>query len=248
MPPERETAVVIERLPFEIFPQPNDTACGPTCLHALYRYYGDEVPLEVLVGEVPATEKGGTFAVVLACHALRRGYRATIYTYNLQLFDPTWFVPPGADLRSKLAEQLRRKQPADERLATSTHAYFEFLDLGGVVRFEDLTARLIRKYLTRGQPILTGLSATYLYRDSRERGRENVPDDVGGEPQGHFVVLCGYDRRRREVLVADPLHPNPLSVTHIYAVGIERVLGAILLGVVTYDANLLILEPARAPR
>jgi len=35
-----------KRLQFEILPQPDDTACGPTCLHALYAYYGHEVPLE----------------------------------------------------------------------------------------------------------------------------------------------------------------------------------------------------------
>ena len=34
-------------------------------------------------------EHGGTFAVFLACDALRKGYCATIYTYNLMVFDPT---------------------------------------------------------------------------------------------------------------------------------------------------------------
>ena len=35
-----------------------------------------------------------TLAVLLGCHALRRGYEATIYTFNLQVFDPTWFEEP----------------------------------------------------------------------------------------------------------------------------------------------------------
>ena len=68
-------------------------------------------------------------------------------------------------------------------------------------------------------------------------------DDIRGRPAGHFVVLCGYDKETREVLVADPLLKNPLSGTHSYAVSIERVLGAVLLGILTYDANLLIIEP-----
>ena len=33
---------------------------------------------------------------------------------------------------------------------------------------EDLSGRLIRKYLKRDQPILTGLSSTFLYRTARE--------------------------------------------------------------------------------
>ena len=69
-----------------------------------------------------------------------------------------------------------------------------------------------------------------------------------GEPTGHFVVLCGYEAKTRDVLVADPLEENPLSSSHEYLVNIERVIGAILLGIVTYDANLLIIEPRKQPR
>ena len=35
-----------------------------------------------------------------------------------------------------------------------------FLDLGGEVRCQDLTRNIIRRYLNRAIPILTGLSAT----------------------------------------------------------------------------------------
>ena len=77
------------RLEFDILPQPDNMTCGPTCLHALYRYYGDELPLETVIEEVESLEGGGTLAVLLACHALRRGYDATIYTYNLKVLDPT---------------------------------------------------------------------------------------------------------------------------------------------------------------
>jgi hypothetical protein len=45
------------------------------------------------------------------------------------------------------------------------------------------------------------------------------------------------------VLIADPLHSNPLVGTRYYAVNTHRLIGAILLGAVTYDANLLVIEP-----
>ncbi len=95
----------------------------------------------------------------------------------------------------------------------------------------------------RGQPIITGLSATYLYRTAREYGPGDEYDDVRGEPSGHFVLLCGYDRPKRTVLVADPLLENPISPDLYYEVGIDRLVGSILLGILTYDANLLIIEP-----
>lgn len=231
------------RLHLDILPQPSDTTCGPTCLHALYRYYGEDLELERVIDEVAGLERGGTFAVLLGCHALRRGYDARIYTYNLQAFDPTWFTTEGIDLADRLRRQ--REVKDDERLHISTGGYLEFLKLGGQVRFEDLSSQLIRKFLSRQVPILTGLSSTYLYRSAREYGPEDDDDDIRGLPAGHFVVLSGYDAKTRSVLVTDPFLENPVAAGHHYLVGIERVICAILLGVLTYDANLLVIRPGQ---
>ncbi len=230
-------------LPYEILPQPDESSCGPTCLHSIYRYYGDELPLAQVMAEVAMLESGGTLAALLACHALQRGYRATIYTYKMQLFDPTWLVPNGPDLRERLQQQMVVK--SDEKLQVSSRAYLRFLELGGELRFEDLTPGLLRRYVKRRIPVLSGLSATYLYRTPREFGPNCDYDDVRGEPSGHFVVLCGYNKQLRTLQVADPLLPNPVEDSQLYAVSIDRVLCAILLGVLTYDANLLIIQPAK---
>ena len=75
--------------------------CGPTCLQAVYRYFGDDLPLEQVVAETPSLAEGGTLAVLLGCHALRRGYQATIYTFNLDVFDPSWFEGEFAEAARK---------------------------------------------------------------------------------------------------------------------------------------------------
>jgi hypothetical protein len=234
------------KLYLDISPQPDDTTCGPTCLHAIYRYFDDPIGLSRLVSEVTDLEGGGTLAVFLACHALRRGYKATIYTYNLNLFDPTWFVPNGPDIPEKLRLQLRYKGD-DSLFNTATHAYLKFFELGGRLRFQVLTPGLIRKYLKREVPVLTGLNATYLYNCSREHveGLHLVYDDIRGESTGHFVVLAGYDKMSRNVLIADPLKSNPVSSHQQYEVNIYRLVCSIMLGIVTYDDNLLIIEPRR---
>jgi hypothetical protein len=230
------------KLQVEILPQPDDFTCGPTCLHALYRYFGDRLPLEQVIAEVPVLDNRGTLDVLLANHALGRGFSACIYTYNVQMFDPTWFSRKGVDLAERLRTQLEHKD--SPRLRIATEAYLLYLRRGGELRFEELTSALIRKYLSREVPILTGLSATYLYGNAREHGPEGRPDDICGKPAGHFVVLCGYDKETREVLVADPLQTNPLFKTNQYMISIDRVICSILLGILTYDANLLIIEPS----
>lgn len=232
-------------LDFQILPQPDDTTCGPTCLHAVYAYFGEALPLREIIASTARLRSGGTLAVFLGCDALRRGYKARLYTYNLQVFDPTWFSGEGVNLPEKLRRQLDAKK--GRRLEASTRGYLEFLRLGGEIRFEDLSSKLVRRYLKRNIPILTGLSSTYLYRTAREFGPEDDEDDIRGEPAGHFVVLCGYDPERRLVRVADPLHPNPTFPEPLYAVPTERVITAILLGILTYDANLLMIEPGRKP-
>jgi len=57
---------------------------------------------------------------------------------------------------------------------------------------------------------------------------------------GHFVVVHGYDASTDSVLVADPLQQNAFG-SHTYRVGVVRLLGAIMLGVLTYDGNLLVI-------
>lgn len=236
------------RLKLEILPQPDLTTCGPTCLHAVYGYFDDPLPLTRVVTEIPQLVDGGTLAVVLGRHALQRGYRATLYTFDVQLFDPTWFrqkPDKPVVLSEKLKQQITVKD--SPKLQAATEAYLDFLELGGQIRMQDLTSELIRKYLNRSAPILTGLSATHLYQEKRELP-DSTPDDIRGWPTGHFVVLCGYDRKEREVLIADPLHPNPMAEGQYYHVSIDRVKCAILLGVMTYDANLLIIEPQKPQR
>jgi hypothetical protein len=232
------------RLDFHILPQPDGSTCGPTCLQSLYRYYGEQIELAEIIRTIPQLDDGGVLAVQLACHALRRGYQAQIYTYNLQMFDPTWFREPRADLRAKLEAQAKAKNKRKLRFATE--AYLEFLDLGGRVDMSDLTPAFLGGLLEKGVPVLTGLSATWLYRGSRELGAEPQDDDVRGVPQGHFVVLFGWEEKLRHVFVADPLRPNPFSKEPVYSVDVERLIAAVLLGIVTYDANLLLIRPSRS--
>jgi hypothetical protein len=231
-------------LGFAVEPQPDDVTCGPACLHGIYRFYGDKVSLASVIADIRMLDLGGTLDVFLANHALRRGYAVTLYTYNLDLFDPTWFDLPNEEIRARLKAQAKVKHW--RRLQTATRGYDEFLRLGGTLKLRDLDSALLRKFLKQGTPVITGLSATYLYRARREVAETNVDNDVRGEPVGHFVVLTGYRRVTREILIADPHEGNPLVRSRYYAVKVQRLIGAILLGTMTYDANLLVIEPATA--
>src|SRR4030042_5450834 len=153
--PSRSTRHALD---LAILRQPDDATCGPPCLPAVYRYFGEELPLGEVTAEVRRLAGGGTLAVSLANHALRRGYRALIYTYNLTVFDPTWFGRRTPDLIERLRAQAGAKM--DAKLSVATDAYLEFLALGGELAMEDLTPALLRRWLERDRPIPPGLFAT----------------------------------------------------------------------------------------
>ena len=56
------------------------------------------------------------------------------------------------------------------------------------------------------------------------------------------------DDARRRVMVVDPYQPNPWGPSHEYWISVDRVVAAILLGIVTHDANLLVGYPAERKR
>ncbi|MEQ8624290.1 MAG: C39 family peptidase [Vicingaceae bacterium] len=232
----------------EIQTQPNDFSCGPTCLHAVYKYLGERISLDQVISEVHSLRNGGTLSVMLAIDALKKGYKATIYHYNLELFDPTWFpITDRSAFIDKLKQQIKAKPI--QKLVDASLAYIKFLELGGMIRFRDLTPKLLDNLFQQGYPILTGLSATYLYQCSREVTiSDGVMEynDVKGEATGHFVILSGYNKSKNYVLVADPFKANPVSGTNYYSINTRRVINSILLSIITYDANLLVIQPKKS--
>ena len=225
---------------------PNNVSCGPSSLHTLYRYYGDNIALEQVIKEISYLDDGGTLGVFLGCHALRRGYRVIIHPYNLNIFDPTWFQDEKVDIGEKLRLQLERKQKTQSaKASTAMKAFIDYLSLGGKIVWRDLTESLIKEYTDSGRSVIAGLSSTYLYQCKRELTDElgeALYDDVGGYPAGHFVFVRGYDERRDEVALADPYQGNPIASSHYYNVAFSRFKESVLLGVAPYDGELVIID------
>ena len=228
-------------LNFDIEAQPDEVTCGPTCLHALYQYYNDAVSLKQVIREVKQLKTGGTLAVMMGNHALQRGYKASIYTYNLNVFDPTWFSLSSKKMIENLKRQMDYKFKR-RKLLVASRAYIKFLEAGGKLLYEELNDQLIKGYMKKSIPVLAGLSATYLYGTQREISINNKYDSIKGEPVGHFAIINGYDEGTDHVYLADPMNPNPLK-SQYYSVTFGRLINSIMLGIVTYDANVLIIEP-----
>jgi hypothetical protein len=228
-------------LPVQINRQPDYTTCGPTSLHALYRYYGDTITLEQVISEMTMHSTGGTVSVHLAVHALQRGYEVATWVSNVNYWDPTWFQKE-TDLAAKLRARFEAKKwNQTERHKAALASMEEYLALGGRVVWGDLTPDRISGVLADGMPILAGTNGVYLYQCMRES--PDGPDDIKGDPYGHFIVVCGYRDSDNSVSVADPLMDNPAHGTKYYRASVHRLIGAIVLGAASDDANCLVIRP-----
>lgn len=221
--------------------QPDDNSCGPTALMMVCRHYGDPISFEEASAGIERNEDGGTLAVHLGRAALDRGYEARIWSWNLRLFDPTWKRLNRRELLERT--QARRNVVKSVRARQALLAYEKFLEAGGIVGFAELEPKLLVSILDRGRPLLTGLSATYLYQMAREIPATNATDDIAGEPVGHFLVVSGYREGGKRFLVQDPFAKRPNRDAARQVVDARRLLNAILLGQTTYDALLLELWP-----
>jgi hypothetical protein len=241
----QEHGRIAHELRVQRFLQPDDVTCGPTCLRKVYDFYGMEVELGEVLGEIDRNEDGGTLAVFLGISALNRGFRARIYAYDMRIFDPSWFRLPAAELREKVVARMPFLTYA--KTLRAAQAYRQFLEQGGEIEFDELTPGLLKSILDRNHPVLAGLSATYLYRFTRERWDEEsgkpVDDDLRGSPTGHFVVIVGYEQWGRAFSLRDPSEHVPVSPDGRQVVDAQRLINAILLGDLTYDAVLLEIWP-----
>lgn len=218
--------------------QPDDESCGITCLKSIYDYFEYPASLDRLKREIEHWHTGGTVAVNLARNALAHGFGAEIYTYNIKIFDPTWKALDAKALSAKLRQRQRKIRSKKQKKVIGF--YLDFLKKGGILRFDDLDEELLNRLFKNHKPIICGLSATYLYEHMRETS-DNEENDIIGQPVGHFVVVSGWDSASRSVTIQDPLRKNPLSETGTYRLSFTKFSNAVMLGILTYDENLLVI-------
>ena len=221
-------------------PQPTETTCGPTCLETIYKHLGFYEKEEDLFDRIDTNEDGGTLGVHLGTDALKQGFDVTIYTHNLNVFDPTWFQLKQKEIVQKLRTQ--SKSSKDSKTLFASSSYADFIEMGGKIYFKDLNSSFLYDLLHSHGPVICGLSSTYLYHCARERDSDLKYDDIEGVPQGHFVILSGIKKDLSQVFLADPFENNPAYKEQKYWVNLQHFINSVLIGVITYDANFILIQ------
>lgn len=234
------------RLPVPRLVQPDDVSCGPTALTAVLQFHGAKLDLPAVRSATPVNPDGGTLAPHLGRAALSFGFAVRAHPLALKVFDPTWRGLPREALRDRVGRRLQTRPEGRERRVHE--AWLGFLDAGGEVALGELRASELVGAIDRGHPLICGLCVTWLYQHARELPDDNQIDDIEGQPVGHFVVICGYERGGAKFVVADPWPQPPFAHDDgLYVVSRRRLTQAILLGDATHDAVLVEVLPGARP-
>jgi hypothetical protein len=225
-------------LPVPRLAQQDEVSCGAACLAQVLHYYGIEASQTELAERIRRTEEGGTLAVFIGLLAQDLGLRVRLHPLGLRHFDPTWWNLSRRAILQKLTARGEALGMSEE-----LEGWITLLERGGKVGFGPLERQRLVRILARHRPVIAGLSATWLYRETRHDPSTNQPDDVAGQPVGHFVVVTGYERRGRRFLINDPYPDIPLGAEGVYTLPARRLITAILMGDATRDAVLLEIWP-----
>lgn len=214
----------------EMLPQPDDTSCGPTALHAIYKYYGLDIPLNTVISELEGySTLEGTYDAMIGVDALKRGFQVNIFVYNLRIFDPSWKYDES--ITEKLYTMKARL--SDPRLIKSVEWFIRFSEMGGHIV---ISSPLINA-LTAEHPVICGLSATHLYNCRRENPITNEYDEFGS-PVGHYVVTDAHFGDT-SVPIYDPYGDRSRIRKIEYIMPINAVIESIMLGTLTYDGSVI---------
>jgi hypothetical protein len=167
-------------------------ACGPTSLQQILRYYGIDNGMEEILRSVKMFSFG-TPTVYLAMGAKKMGLDVKIVTLDVDYVDPSWKGITGDVIAGKLRERLKLVN-LDENIRLRTEGLAEALESGVELEIEAPSKEILINNIKKGVPPIITVSYNILHGRMRKTSAGNR-DDVKGFPDGHFVVVNGYDEK-----------------------------------------------------
>lgn len=138
-----------------------------------------------------AKYKYGTFMPYLGLYAMNAGFKSTITTHNINVFDPTWFKLSTKEINSKLERRSKEKDVPHEYQKESV-AYSKYLAAGGGLKFDYIRPELLIKNLDQKKPIILDVCSTMLHIKHRKNRVADEYSDVSGMPMYHAIVVSGF--------------------------------------------------------
>ncbi len=141
----------------------------------------------------------GTWSPYIGIYAMKLGYNVEIFTYDVSLFDPTWFNLSNKSLIKKLKIAIKKIKDKDKKFGV--RGYIDFLREGGKLTFKIPTKKILIKFLKKKIPPMAFVNSTAYYKRKRKDFKAGKRSEFG-EVGGHCIVISGY--KNGKFIVTDP--------------------------------------------
>ncbi len=209
--------------------QPTGLSCGQTCVSMLLSHYGYDLSPKEVLEEMAGlrTDDGhewGTVTPSLASLCIRKGFGATVYSFDCRITDHSWIdKSPEQILRRLKAIKKKRVIPTLGKNVTErfVQAYIDLLTAGGTLIIQPFVTEKLMDGLLKKGPFVTTVCMGAYYGKGRYRStglHKGVLDDVNGTIGTHFLVVYGKNAKG-QYLIADPGRKEPALVDHDHLIG-----------------------------
>jgi len=219
--------------------------CVQASASQILSYYGIKKSIAEVKKEVPVyiNSEGkplGSSLGHIASYFLQLGFKVTLHSVDIEIFDRSWKDLDNQAFIRKLKERrkyLKHARYEEEALDLVVDGYIQFLAKEGKINFPVVDQDYLYKLLKEG-PIYTILSYNFLNQVSKYKFTEDKPvqDSIAGSPSTHAVVISGYKQGRFEITDPDYEFGGKKLINP------SQIIGAFYLAETDFDPLLVTLE------
>ncbi|MBD3362355.1 hypothetical protein GF362_01395 [Candidatus Dojkabacteria bacterium] len=216
----------------------DSSACGPSCLQAIYKYYGKDLKLKMILEDLHIDKDTSTYVSQLARHLNTNHLSTTLISSNPFVVSPDWKAKPKKVVIKELKEWILHhfNKGKVENIWIKEALYLLFyLQEGGNLKISNITTDLIDKYLEDQNLILCCLAENWIW-GKRKISKVVEYDNIKGHVNGHFVIV--YDKNKGDYQISDPYPTSIENKEGLYAINKEELLTATL----TWSHEILIVN------
>jgi hypothetical protein len=187
--------------------------CVQSSASQMLSFYGINKSVEEIKKEVPVDidsegKELGSSLGHIATYFIQLGFKTTIHTVDLEIFDQSWKGSNNEQLINNLQERKKYIKHARYEEQIMNHVidgYILFLEKGGKVELPIVDEKYLYNLLTHG-PIYTVVSYNFLNQSPKYKFVKNskpMQDDMAGTPNTHVIVISGYKDGKFEITDPD---------------------------------------------
>jgi hypothetical protein len=162
--------------------QKDKNGCGAAGMSMIYKFFGVNLSQEEIIKKIGGLTRWGSFTVDHALMANELGFSTTVYSYNLEYYDPSDSKLSRKELIKKTGELIKKENRQYNIRELKSILKVLRSDVSYEMRIPTLNS--IKKFLDKRIPVVVAVNSAVLFEKKKDLR------------WGHFLALTGYEKNR----------------------------------------------------